>query len=48
MIYVPTARTSSRAPANTIVVALCTMGFGHGRKIAQVMARRARLHVGSS
>jgi hypothetical protein len=29
-------------------VALYTMGFEHGREIAQVMARRARLHVGSS
>jgi hypothetical protein len=24
------------------------MGFRHGREIAQVMARRARLYVGSS
>jgi hypothetical protein len=48
MIRIHTACTSSRTSANTIVLALCTLGFGYGRKIAQVMARRARLHVGGS
>jgi hypothetical protein len=28
-------------------MALCTVGFGYGRKTAQVLARRARLHVGA-
>jgi hypothetical protein len=48
MICIPTTRTSSRTLANTTVVALCTMGFGHGREIAQVMAWRTCLFIGSS
>jgi hypothetical protein len=47
-IRVQTTCTSSRTSANTTVLALCTMGFGYGRKIAQVMANGARLHIGGS
>jgi ribonuclease HI len=44
----PTTRTGSRTPANTIAVAFRTMGIGHGREVAQVMARGTRLYVSSS
>jgi hypothetical protein len=41
-------RTSSRTPANTAILAVCTMGFRYGGKTAQIMARRACLHVDGS
>jgi hypothetical protein len=47
-IRIQTTRTSSRTTVNTIVLTLRTMGSGCGRETAQILARRARLHVGSS
>jgi transposase InsO family protein len=39
---------SSRVTTNTIIMALCVVGSQYGRKIAQVLARRARLYAGGS
>jgi transposase InsO family protein len=45
---ISTTHTSSRVTTNTTILALRTMGSRHGRKIAQILARRACLHVGDS
>jgi hypothetical protein len=39
-IRVSTTRASSRVTANTIVLALWTMGPRYGREVAQILARR--------
>jgi hypothetical protein len=43
-----TARTSSRIATNTIFLALRAMGSRYDRKVAQILARRTRLHAGGS
>jgi hypothetical protein len=47
-IRISTTCTSSRVTANTIVLALCTMGPRYGREVAQILARRACLHASGS
>jgi hypothetical protein len=48
MLHISATRASSRTTTNTTILALCAMGSQHGRKIAQVLARRARLYAGAS
>jgi hypothetical protein len=47
-VCISTTCASSRVTANTIVLALCTVGPRHGREVTQILARRACLHVGGS
>jgi transposase InsO family protein len=48
MFCISTTHTSSRITADTTILAFHAMGSRYGRKIAQILARRACLHVGGS
>jgi hypothetical protein len=47
-VHISTTRASSRVTANTIVLALCTVGPRHGGKVAQILPMRACIYAGGS